>query len=49
MVGGLVEIIVFPLVEELGVQETMDMSLAQISSLDKIWNSKQEDETWAIL
>jgi len=48
-IGLKLEIIVLPLAEETDVQETMDMSLAQTSSLDKIWNSKQEDETWAIL
>jgi hypothetical protein len=48
-IGLKVEIIVLPLAQEAAVQETMDMSLAQTSSLDKIWNSKQEDETWAIL
>ncbi|GBU25942.1 hypothetical protein R83H12_02610 [Fibrobacteria bacterium R8-3-H12] len=48
-VGLKLEIIVLPLTQEVAMQETMDMSLAQASSLDKIWNSKQEDETWAIL
>jgi len=48
-IGLKLEIIVLPLAEETDVQETKDMSLAQTSSLDKIWNSEQEDKTWAIL
>jgi metal-responsive CopG/Arc/MetJ family transcriptional regulator len=26
-----------------------DLSNAQLSSMDKIWNTKEEDEIWAIL
>jgi len=26
-----------------------DLSAAQISSMDKIWNTKEEDEAWAFL
>jgi len=26
-----------------------DLSASQISSMDKIWNTKEEDEVWAIL
>nr|AGS53595.1 hypothetical protein [uncultured bacterium contig00070] len=48
-IGRKLEITVIPLVEKVDIQEKQDMYLAQESSLDKIWNSEQEDKTWEIL
>ena len=35
--------------ENLVFADIPDLMSAQISSMDKIWNSKEEDEVWSIL
>ena len=35
--------------QNLEKENISDLMSAQVSSMDKIWNSKEEDEVWSIL